>query len=56
MGPEFAVIIANKVTDIQSNGEIKAADDTGFRTPGRVFCQFVKKSIKLKLENRYSSL
>lgn len=44
MGPEYAIKIANEVADIQSSGGIKSADGSGFRTPGGIFFQLVKKS------------
>lgn len=52
MGPEFAVNIANQVADIQSSGGIKSADGVGFRTPGGIFFQLVKKSTKLEVRKQ----
>ena len=52
MGPEFAIKIANQVADIQSSGGMKSAGGAGFRTPGGIFFQLVKKSTVLEVRKQ----
>lgn len=52
MGPEFALKIANQVADIQSSGGMKSAGGAGFRTPGGIFFQLVKKSTILEVRKQ----